>query len=568
MSNLEIHTGDCIEVMRSMPDNSVGSIVTDPPYGLEFMGRSFDSFKPRRTTTNVPTDWYDEAGVDCPEETPEVSLLSFQGNLVKPDNWKEVLAGASPSYDSDMSWKSLYTENDSEEDEGEAPVKVTDMHHFEEWNVIWLREAYRILKPGGVIKIFNGTRTYHRVCSAVERVGFEIEDLQGWIYSCLPEDTEILTDQGWVPGVDVQLGQKVMCWDSSTDSATLLPVEEKTLQPYEGPLVSLTNNDTNQLVTPNHRVYARHRQRKLSEGYRKSWYPTEFSVCEAQDINRWNNLLLPIASKHAGPGVGDKDFVELLAWVWTEGGFDKSPGKGVRIYQSSVNMSNVERIQALLSRIVPERHQYTRERKYKDRDYTEYCWYFSGDMADKVRRALPDKHPTWEFLWTMSQEEKALFMEVSVLGDGSVRSPNSWAFYQKYPPDLVWFQTLCVLCGWQARILSSKSCVLAAQRSVTELQRTHLKKDPEIQYQGNVWCVTVPTGAFFARRLGKVFITGNSGFPKSMNIGKALEKSLARQGKSDPELVEKWKGFGTALKPAHEPVICARKPLAEVSPEV
>ena len=185
MSNLDLRTGDCIEVMRELPDNSVGSIMTDPPYGLELMGRSFDSFKPRRITCAVPSDWYEDAGLEAPENTPEVSLLSFQGNLVKPDNWKEVLDGAAPSYDSDTAWKSLYNadSDDEDEDEGEVPVKVTDMHHFEEWNTIWLREAYRILKPGGVIKIFNGTRTYHRVCSAVERVGFEIEDLQGWIYS-------------------------------------------------------------------------------------------------------------------------------------------------------------------------------------------------------------------------------------------------------------------------------------------------------------------------------------------------------------------------------------------------
>jgi len=38
-----IHNGNCIDVMRSMPDNSVDSIVTDPPYELGFMGKSWDS---------------------------------------------------------------------------------------------------------------------------------------------------------------------------------------------------------------------------------------------------------------------------------------------------------------------------------------------------------------------------------------------------------------------------------------------------------------------------------------------------------------------------------------------
>ena len=34
--------GDCIEVMRTLPDNSVHAVVTDPPYGLEFMGKGWD----------------------------------------------------------------------------------------------------------------------------------------------------------------------------------------------------------------------------------------------------------------------------------------------------------------------------------------------------------------------------------------------------------------------------------------------------------------------------------------------------------------------------------------------
>jgi site-specific DNA-methyltransferase (adenine-specific) len=67
--------------------------------------------------------------------------------------------------------------------------------------------------------------------------------------------------------------------------------------------------------------------------------------------------------------------------------------------------------------------------------------------------------------------------------------------------------------------------------------------------------VTVPTGAFVARRNGKVFVTGNSGFPKSLNVGKALNKIG-----SNPEAA-KWEGFGTALKPAIEIWWMARKPL-------
>lgn len=45
-----------------------------------------------------------------------------------------------------------------------------------------------------------------------------------------------------------------------------------------------------------------------------------------------------------------------------------------------------------------------------------------------------------------------------------------------------------------------------------------------------------------------------SGFPKSMNIGPAIDK------KNDSEETKRWAGWGTALKPAYEPIIVARKP--------
>jgi site-specific DNA-methyltransferase (adenine-specific) len=41
-NSFELYNGDCLEIMRSMPDNSIDSIVTDPPYGLSFMGKKWD----------------------------------------------------------------------------------------------------------------------------------------------------------------------------------------------------------------------------------------------------------------------------------------------------------------------------------------------------------------------------------------------------------------------------------------------------------------------------------------------------------------------------------------------
>lgn len=87
--------GDCIEELKKLPENSVDSIVTDPPYGLSFMGKKWDY--------DVPS--------------------------------KEV-------------WQ----------------------------------ECLRVLKPGGYLLSFAGTRTQHRMAVNIEDAGFEIRDMIAWVY--------------------------------------------------------------------------------------------------------------------------------------------------------------------------------------------------------------------------------------------------------------------------------------------------------------------------------------------------------------------------------------------------
>lgn len=51
-----------------------------------------------------------------------------------------------------------------------------------EWHIQWVREAYRVLKPNGVLKAFGGTRTYQHLLAAMEEVGFKNLDLHAWCY--------------------------------------------------------------------------------------------------------------------------------------------------------------------------------------------------------------------------------------------------------------------------------------------------------------------------------------------------------------------------------------------------
>ena len=137
MSNpqrVELRHGDCIELMRELPDNSIDSIVTDPPYGLEFMGKEWDA-----PWKFGKVEWADE-GTDKSHPFRDGSARVEYG------------------------------------------IGGTASLGFQAWFTEVATEALRVLKPGGHLLAFGGTRTYHRLAVAIEDAGFEIRDSMIWLY--------------------------------------------------------------------------------------------------------------------------------------------------------------------------------------------------------------------------------------------------------------------------------------------------------------------------------------------------------------------------------------------------
>jgi DNA modification methylase len=109
-----IYEGDNLDHLKTLPDNSVDSVVTDPPYGLQYMASEWD------------------------------------GSVPAMEVWREVI---------------------------------------------------RVLKPGGFLLSFGGTRTYHRMVVAVEDAGFEIRDQISWLYGQgMPKSRNISKDLDRIQG--------------------------------------------------------------------------------------------------------------------------------------------------------------------------------------------------------------------------------------------------------------------------------------------------------------------------------------------------------------------------------
>ena len=105
MASYTLHNSDCLAILKTMADKSIDAVVTDPPYGLSFMGKQWD---------------YDVPSVE-----------------------------------------------------------------------VWA-ECIRVLKPGGHLLAFAGTRTQHRMAVRIEDAGFEIRDMIAWVYgSGFPKSLDV-----------------------------------------------------------------------------------------------------------------------------------------------------------------------------------------------------------------------------------------------------------------------------------------------------------------------------------------------------------------------------------------
>jgi site-specific DNA-methyltransferase (adenine-specific) len=159
---VSLYHGDCIEVMRTLPDASVDAIVTDPPYGLSFMGKDWDNFAGSTVGAceecgNVDPQQGYRYCTDCMEALDEAALRGLPMLGHQSQNWNEKATHSRG-----------YADNNNAA--------------FQRWCFIWATEALRVLKPGGHLLAFGGTRTWHRLAVAIEDAGFEVRDSIAWMY--------------------------------------------------------------------------------------------------------------------------------------------------------------------------------------------------------------------------------------------------------------------------------------------------------------------------------------------------------------------------------------------------
>lgn len=533
--------GDALDLLRTVPDGSVDSIVTDPPAGISFMGREWDHHKGGR------------------------------------DQW--------------IAWLTEIT-----------------------------RECLRVLKPGGHALFWALPKTSHWTATAVEDGGFELRDVITHHFGCLSDDTEILVDGKWRTYAEATQGRSALCYDAERDLFFWGPIQDLFVYQYDDTAYTVRGDRTDQLVTREHRCTVERGSTVVFETAENLARQREARIPVLEDVQ---SLLgcLPRPDEGAScqepalrtrvprqehPTTTNGAVLQTsfgLSSLWQAVQTSKQSASESKVLQHSVRGS--ESCRGPLFQKTPEGDRWSRSISLDRRQYDELPEKDDGTRESGVERRGHVQETARQLRGCEAREVPG-----RVSGDegeqrvrpgtpsccsqdlGSVFDATGSCAPHRLRPEK------------QPPLEPHAVCLPARSQAVraSRFTSSDLVRFEPVHYRGIVWCVRVATGAFVARRNGHVFVTGNSGMPKSADASKMIDKKLGttsqRQvfatytagGNAGTSTKDKggtygvgvansapveltrtlggspearaWDGWGTGLKPSSEHWILARKPLA------
>ena len=331
---------------------------------------------------------------------------------------------------------------------------------------------------------------------------------------CFSDDTEILSDKGWTRYSDVKVGTTVYTLNLETGQGEWQNVSEKFVYSDYKRMVSIKGRSIDLLVTDGHGLVE-----KTKGG---------FNIFKANDLllaSKHKKFDIPLAaeSNSAGLSISDEK-LRALAWFMAEGNYDKyTCANGDVRYRSRLAQSDGS--DSRLSRISECFESISCHINWIKRYSAGKIEHGQHRNFDAYRGCIPRKEFEWakeyinfskepkDVLYGLSARQAKVFLEEYIWADGCKNSDakNSYQIASNNTVIRDFIQTLATMAGYRSSISGPRRGVwYITYNTRNSTMITPENNVSEVDYVGDVWCVTVPNHTVVVRRNGKVAITMNS----------------------------------------------------------
>jgi DNA polymerase III epsilon subunit-like protein len=332
-------------------------------------------------------------------------------------------------------------------------------------------------------------------------------------HNCVTGDHEVCTPGGWVRFDVLKDGQKVLQWDPETEEMTFTDCVILRSR-YKGALLSWDTQFHKGVYTPNHRLV-----RKSSVTPNARW---TFST--ASELSRMgpNVSKIPVSGYYESPDplpVSDAEG-RVLEMIRADGNIQVSSSGAMSVRFKFKRPEKISRCCALLSAVgvgfsVSEGDRGSTVIRSKKGEVVQRLCTLLGSGREKsygdwvLRLSLQTRTAILDELqhWDGSKSQGAGKQQVTV------HSVNH--------TDVEWIREMAILSGFCAKVrldkvnnrgFSREDGVISSVSVRPRKEVKTLERPEEVMFDGTVYCVTVPTGAFLVRRQGVTWVTGNSPF--------------------------------------------------------
>jgi hypothetical protein len=416
------------------------------------------------------------------------------------------------------------------------------------------------LYPGAFIMAFCSSKGWHRQAVAMEDAGLIMHpSIFVYAYGCLSDDTELLTSRGWKKIDEINQDTQAGCFDLKTKQIYFSQIERVYKYDYEDTAYHIKSDKTDQLVTRNHRCiverngtlvfqYAETLESSERIPFLEDLYVLSQPLYSGERRRILEEEMLFQEMRHriqSDETVGRKTRKTEKSKPPQKHNWEALTFKRNKKGRTICSLSNLRSNEIQTIRMAKEVDTYNRRILLTELQSKGECekptpilceWKgkeatgegFGNGEEPCMERGCNVLSETWEL-----SSNQICSMPQRIYGNGEERWICDGTPFDSGKGDWENTDTNRSCPSYQSQ--SSRQSVgefgvVPKQHRPQEIRaawrpQTTLAKITPIQYKGVVWCVKVPTGAFIARRNGKIFITGNSGFPKATRIDTQIQNA-------------------------------------------